>query len=468
MIDWSTEDQEALDDYIIELSKSRTIRKIAKIFGVSHNTIRKRIKNRGLKIIFHRKKINDWKAIVEHIRAIDLPFYKSLHLYPVELRQLYYRLIEVGLITKSQSNYNYLSRVTSEARRGCTSDFLKPSRYGKLPLDCIIDKGSPDLLGSTDLDKGPSNPTPAEWPDVWEEHLNNGFEEADKAIDALDELPDDYDGKVYGGSDGVNPGKWWHQPKYVEVWVEAANLIKTLDSLIGDIVKVTAAGGVATTYTLAKNCERIKKLKESHDHIKQVIILYCGDLDSTGDWLDEYLVNAIQYYTGWTHHKEFEVIRVAVTPEQILEWNLVENPEYNTEENKDPRFERFADKYPELVKKYGEKFGIQVEAMLTTKIKIKRFEKLLRDKILSKEYWDEDLWKKECPPNKYDYEANHELEPQPFDIDNDLPDPESYFSMTSEESDMDNTREIMERRIKEYKKKLRDKLNKMLVKEDDL
>jgi hypothetical protein len=129
VLNWSIDDDKALDDYIIQAFKAhKSIRTIGEEMGVSHNSIRARIKKRHLNVKV-KKKVNDWKAIAQHIRDIDLPFYRSQGLYPMELRQMYYRLIELGIITKSQSNYIGLSHITSEARRGCTSDFTKASRY---------------------------------------------------------------------------------------------------------------------------------------------------------------------------------------------------------------------------------------------------------------------------------------------------------------------------------------------------
>ena len=90
---------------------------------------------------------------------------------------------------------------------------------------------------------------------------------------------------------------------------------------------------------------RLKKILEDHkDYLNKIIIFYFGDLDSTGDWIDEYLKNTLEFY-GLRLHKDIEFIRVVVTPEQVEEYDLVENPEYNTEKNKDTRYKRFAEKY---------------------------------------------------------------------------------------------------------------------------
>jgi hypothetical protein len=149
---------------------------------------------------------------------------------------------------------------------------------------------------------------------------------------------------------------------------------------------------------------RLKQILANHrDYLEKIIILYFGDLDSTGDLIDEYLINTLRYW-GLKLHKDFEFIRVGVTPEQVEEYDLVENPECNPEVNKDSRADRFAEKYPELVERYGPKFGIQTEAIITTQDRIEDFKQLVHDAV--NEWWDEDIWEENCPDEDYDYEAH--------------------------------------------------------------
>jgi hypothetical protein len=191
--------------------------------------------------------------------------------------------------------------------------------------------------------------------------------------------------------------------------------------LSGDnYVQVIAPGGVGSTPDLYKHAMRLRAILDNHkDHLKKIIILYFGDLDSTGDWIDEYLVNTLKFY-GLEPHKDFEFIRVAVTPEQVEKYDLVEDPEYNPEKNKDSRANRFAEKYPELVKKYGPKFAIQVEAIITTQERIDAFKELINDEI--NEWWDEDIYLENCPDEEYDYDEHEEVEPEGIDPDNELVD----------------------------------------------
>jgi hypothetical protein len=67
---------------------------ISKAIGISVSAIRHRIKKYNLAVKFPKK--NDWKQIVKRVRDID-PFYQSNGLYPLELRQTYYRLVTLDL-----------------------------------------------------------------------------------------------------------------------------------------------------------------------------------------------------------------------------------------------------------------------------------------------------------------------------------------------------------------------------------
>ena len=220
-------------------------------------------------------------------------------------------------------------------------------------------------------------------------------------------------GQCDGGSHGRNPGYWYMQPNYVEIWVESVGLQKDLISFQGDRkVKVVANGGFASTDRTARNCQRLKYMMDSHKHIEKVVILYFGDFDSSGDFLDEWLERALEFYGV----SNFEVVRVAITPEQMLEHNLITDPEKTKKgKNKDPRFPRFNQKYPKLIERYGEKFGVQLEAFLTTDRRLEIFKKLVQDAI--DEYWDEDIFNKNCPLEEYDYEAHGEEQPEDIDPD---------------------------------------------------
>jgi hypothetical protein len=120
----------------------------------------------------------------------------------------------------------------------------------------------------------------------------------------------------------------------------------------------------------------------------------------------------------WYGVRNFEIKRVAITANQIRNQGLIEDPEYSPEKNLDSRFQQFKRNYPDLVAKYGEKFGVQLEAMVTTETRWKVFCKLVQKSILAD--WNEDVWLNNRPDEEYDYAANGEEEPEDRDVDNEL------------------------------------------------
>ena len=164
---------------------------------------------------------------------------KAERLWPT-LRKMFYRLIELGVMTKSNGNYDRLTRKTAEARRGVDSTFTKITNLPSLPLYCFRDEKRA-TIGDTDINKYPVEPTPADWPEDPEEYI-------DDAIQTLKDAPEDYDGKCYGESRGVNCGKWYLQPKYCEIWCESETIQPDLLKFQDDInVRVAASGGFIST-----------------------------------------------------------------------------------------------------------------------------------------------------------------------------------------------------------------------------
>jgi hypothetical protein len=103
-------------------------------------------------------------------------------------------------------------------------------------------------------------------------------------------------------------------------------------------------------------CESIKKTIDNIDNIEipvTVHILYIGDFDPSGDDMDRYIREELDF-AGLS-----EVIfkRIAVTPEQIKKYKLPYNPDKVTKEklDRDNRSRAFE-------KKYGKLYATEVEA----------------------------------------------------------------------------------------------------------
>jgi len=339
-----------------------------------------------------------------------MEFYRTEGLYPT-LRKMYYRLIELAVITKSKRSYDRFSRQSAEARRGVDSTYTKESTLPKLPIDCFLDDKR-TVIGETDIDKEPKEPEPAETPVDWEEYIDGEIESIKNSFRHLKDAPDNYDGECKEGIKGIDPGRWYNQPNYVEIWCESRTIQPDLVKFQSDLkVKVVASGGFTSVSYMNENCERLIQIANDYDHIEKIIILYFGDYDKAGEDIAQNLKNGLEWYGV----ENFEFLRVAVTEEQIKKYKLVANPE--------------------------RKGNVQLEAFLTTKKRLEIFKKIVQDAVA--ECWDEDIYDENCPDEEYDYEANNEVEPDSVDVDD-------YPESSPEEGEEDLTiRQIMEKRIAE-------------------
>jgi hypothetical protein len=136
-------------------------------------------------------------------------------------------------------------------------------------------------------------------------------------------------------------------------------------------------------------CKALKETAEKYDWIEKIVILYFGDSDEAGNKIKKNIEAGLKWYQGESHELcipvPVELCLVAITPEQVKKYKLT---------------------------------GYQLEAFMTTEKRLRDFKKILLDAI---DYcWDEDIYNENCPPEKYDYEAHSEKEPEDIDPDNEF------------------------------------------------
>ena len=88
--------------------------------------------------------------------------------------------------------------------------------------------------------------------------------------------------------------RWYGQPHYVEVWVEKDAMAGTLDSIINIAGKrqvriVPTRGQESVTFAW----ENAQRLKEKQEEGKQIHIRYFGDLDPSGEAIEEATKNKL-------------------------------------------------------------------------------------------------------------------------------------------------------------------------------
>ena len=180
---------------------------------------------------------NNWYAIIERV-SIELSFYSRQGLVP-SLRKMYYRLIELGVLKKSKSNYDHLAENTAEARRGIKRDYITPSKFPKLPIDCFRDD-TRDTIGRWDASE-PSDPTPATEPD-------DPIEVTRRAIQDCKDAILNYDGSCEPGEEGVLPGRWYKQRIYPVILCESDTIQPDLEKFQKNRgVRVGSVGGQTST-----------------------------------------------------------------------------------------------------------------------------------------------------------------------------------------------------------------------------
>ena len=114
---------------------------------------------------------------------------------------------------------------------------------------------------------------------------------------------------------------------------------------------------------------------ETHE---KVDILYCGDLDPSGVDIQRFLREALEYF-GMDESK-VELIRVAVTPEQVEQYNLPPRPEDAetlAKLQRDPR-----------TKKYTYDYIVELDALVA--YVPQEFRRIIREAV--ERYHDKDIY----------------------------------------------------------------------------
>lgn len=189
--------------------------------------------------------------------------------YPLTVRNLYYRMVSAGLIDKTQAEYkNVTVRLCGEMREA-----------GEIPWDRIVDE--------TRLMRKPDS--------------------YDNLHDALQSMQNFY-----------RRDFWNEQDVYVEVWCES-------DSVAGMIIDETSrfdvplmsARGFASKSFLWSTAQKIQSVgKPAH-------LVYVGDYDPSGLHIDRNIEEGIRRYAP---DAEIHFERIAITPEQIQEFDLPSRP----------------------------------------------------------------------------------------------------------------------------------------------
>lgn len=198
---------------------------------------------------------------------------------PMTVRQVYYRLVSRGLVENKRSQYQAVCNALVYARRN-----------GLIPWEWIEDRTRQPYAVS-----------------MWE-----GLA--------------DYKGAVLNS---YRRDTWKNQSVYIECWVEK----NALFTIFHDIL---APYGI--TLHIGRGYDGWSSIHEAAEVYKQkeTTLLYFGDFDPSGEQMYESLVDRLYDQGGYA-----EIIKVALTLQDIYEYNLPPRPE----KPKDKRTKAFQEKY---------------------------------------------------------------------------------------------------------------------------
>ena len=230
-----------------------------------------RIKN-FLKTFNKRTERDNWHLcdskdeLTEKIVSIANEMYLSMNL-PITIRQLYYQLVSRGVIVNGK--YNTLDAYLTQLRKTGILDwqlFEDRNRYFH-KIDTIEPK--------TDIK------------DLISAYIAN-----------LELPPID---------------KWHNQPFYIELWYEKDALSSYFQYIADKWHILCFANRGYNSFTMNKETQnRFAKYKNKH-----IVVLYCGDYDPHGFGIYENLKKVLN----------IKIERIALSQEQIKQYNLIEMPE---------------------------------------------------------------------------------------------------------------------------------------------
>ncbi len=266
-------------------------------------------------------KLDKIKQVLEQYREKDL--------LPITLRQLYYELVSQNYIENKEQEYRSLSVLLVKARNQGVVDFsniIDSTRH----VDIVSQYSSIDEL--------------------LEENI-----------------------QIY------RKNRWETQDCYIEVWVEKSAMASTIQDITAKYCVPFLADRGYNSATMMHDAG----MRFFDNAGKDCVLIYLGDHDPSGLGMDKDLEKRINMYAYPKVRIKFE--RIALTIDQINEYNLPPNPAKKT----DPRFKSYSEQYGE---KSWELEALPVEVvreLLEEKIRsyidFEKYDKVLEEEESDKE-----------------------------------------------------------------------------------
>jgi len=241
------------------------------------------------------RKLPKYEEIVEEALEVFKQYDSAL-----TLRQLYYRLVSKHLFPNTINSYKRLSRVMVKARE-----------QGDVPINCLEDR-SRRILG-----RGDTGYTSAE------EFLR-------RRIAGLKESYKEFTMPM-----------WDDQPNYVLVSLEK----DALSRLMSDIANQYSVRTFPTRgYPSFTYVNRMATYIRNRLKGKPTVVLYFGDHDPSGVDIERDLEDRLRKYDAG----DFKVMRIALTKDQIQQYNLPPMPVKRSDARSEGFMESYGDQSVEL------------------------------------------------------------------------------------------------------------------------
>lgn len=198
--------------------------------------------------------------------------------WPVTIRQVYYRMIGAHGYPKDANACDRLEEYINRARR-------EPRDvWWKLPFEAFRDDGV-------------------------QESTHTGY------LDAADFMS-----TVRGAAQEFKLDLMSRQGVHVEILCEAAGMVPQIDRVAaGYIAHVSSAGGFDSTTRKEALARRLSSMG------KPVYLFHIGDYDPSGQAMFTALLEDLEAFL-WHYGGDVQMVRLAVTPEQIADYNLESSP----------------------------------------------------------------------------------------------------------------------------------------------
>lgn len=211
--------------------------------------------------------INYCNRVIKAYQAEDLQ---------LTLRQLYYQLVSANKITNTEKSYKNLGKLVSNGRLAGLMDWSAIEDRVRRPI-------------------------------VWSE--SDSIQIKLKAAAQAFRLP-----RLNG------------QSIYVELWVEKDALAGVLEPMAAEYhVVLMVNRGYSSQSAMYESARRINRRVDRYDSEK-ALVLYLGDMDPSGEDMVRDIDDRLDMFSVTGGGIEIEVVKLALTMEQVREYKLPPNP----------------------------------------------------------------------------------------------------------------------------------------------